>query len=177
MRDYKVFYRYIKIGEKENNEILYCNFRAKNIAEARKIMKNEIIKVNADSENDVYTFKENGNITLNRADGVYEIFGFELKELPLMHYRIIWDDDHNYDSDGDFETLDEAKSALEYSVCDAEVDASLMDGYENEIEWDEDRLGFLSIHWEGERDNPTDYWERTYRIHEIDEDGNIIDDG
>ena len=94
----------------------------------------------------------------------------------MSKYKIIWDDEHTTDSHGPYDTLEEAKHHLENACHDAEIEMACMDKLNIRFNWDDDRLGFEVVTWKGFYDDPQDYFERTYRIHETDDDGNIIDD-
>lgn len=102
-----------------------------------------------------------------------------VEALPTTHYTIIWDDENCCDRDGEFETLEEAKHSLENTIVDDEFNAACVECRNIEIEWDSDGLGFLSVSWDygAEKDDDDNgYFERTYRIHEINEDGEVIDE-
>ena len=93
-----------------------------------------------------------------------------------MRYEIHWEDAGCFDNDGTFETLEGAKAWLENQSVDSEMDAAAMEGREIEIQWDDDMLGFLMMSWTGpDKDEADDYFERIYRIREVDEYGDCID--
>lgn len=167
MRNYDVLYDYEQIDDLENYGKDYTySFSDTDLKAAEDSMRMRVVNFN---EGFNIQILENGDpvidVEVNNSVSRYRFFNFRIKELPVMHYGIYWDDEHAADCYGEYETLEEAKNALEW-VVDSEFET----GYE-EIEWDDDGLGFLTV-------AKYDGWihERTHRIHEIDEDGNWIDD-
>ena len=94
-----------------------------------------------------------------------------------MKYGIIYDSEHLCCSVGEYDTLEEAKSRLKDICIDTEIEFACEEGLNTEIEWDSDGLGHMVIMYSGDNKETAErYYETTHRIHEIDDDGNWLDD-
>ena len=183
MRNYEFSYTYmwhtknIYDEPKKHNHVKYFGGRFEDEATAMKCLRETII---SDLEKlDEIDSVRNG-IVIHGYDKDYnemiDVFKLEVKELPVMHYIIIWDDEFCCDSSGKYETLEEAMAVLHGNCVDSEIELAVMDNLNIEIEWDYDDMGFMLTEWSGNnKDEAEQYFERTYRIHELDEDENVID--
>lgn len=67
-----------------------------------------------------------------------------------MKYGILYDGEHLCCSVGEYDTLEEAKNNLENVCLDTETEFAYAENLNIEIEWDSDKLGYMTVMYSGD---------------------------